>query len=260
MTRIPARCIREPMSRWRTRYAPYLDQLRGVRAAFIVLFSLPRAGRRELWIGDSHAAAIVFGPTWAEFLSGPRGELVLRWGPRLMYSLATKGFPTRVTRFAGLVARCGRRDSFAPIFVAGELDWRNALASHPESDMAFVGEYLDAAVAVANRMKASTAYILVPPPGRPRVDIDPSFPTAGSDEQRLAAFHSLRMALHDASGSRDRLVLIDLTDVLAGTDGWMRPEYTEDGVHTDSSARGAIRAALRANPRIRTGQSDDQPG
>jgi hypothetical protein len=235
--------------------APYVDQLSAVRAVFIVLLSLPRARRREVWIGDSHAAAMVVGPTWAELLSGPRGEIVIRVGARLMYSLATRGFPARVTRFAALVARCGRRDSFAPLFVAGEIDVRNALAARQPVDFTFVGRYVDAAVDVADRMKASTAYIVVPPPPRPLVDIDPSFPTAGTDEQRLSAFGGLRRALHDATRGRDRVVLIDLTDQLAGPDGWMRPEYTRDGCHTYFPAHPVIRNALRADPRVRTGQS-----
>lgn len=239
------------LARWR----PYLEQVAAVRALLVTLWSLPRRGRREVWIGDSHAAAFVVGPGWALFLAGPRRELVLRVGARLMYSLANRGFPRKVTVFARFVGRFGRRDAFAPIFVAGEIDVRNSLPEQGIADLGFVRTYLATVVGIARTMRSGSAYVLVPPPPAPRERIDAQFPSVGTDAERLAAFRALRDELVVAAADEPAVVLLDLTDALAGPDGFLRADVSDDGCHVSPGAHALVRDRLHALPQFVTGQS-----
>ena len=141
MTRIPACWIPwaiEPLAHSQ-RSLPRPAE--GCPGCLSVLFFLPRAAapascRSATAVGRRSSLAPP-GPG----SSAARGVgLVLRWGPRLMYSLATErvydeGHPGLLASWLDAAHRTARRRSSS----AGELDWRNALASHPQSDVAFVG-------------------------------------------------------------------------------------------------------------------------
>jgi hypothetical protein len=236
-----------------TRLRPYTDQVGALRALGVTVWALLRGARREVWIGDSHAAALLVGPTWANFLTGPRGEIVLRAGARLMYSLAHRGFPPRVTRFVK-VSRWGRRDSFVPVFVAGEIDVRNALAARPDSDYAFVDAYVGTVAGLAQQMRASRAHVVVPPPPRPADELVAGYPHVGSDTERLRAFARLREELAAAAARRAGVVLIGLTDAVAGPDRVVRPEVSDAGCPTHPVGHPVIRQAIAAHPDFRSGQ------
>jgi hypothetical protein len=203
-----------------------------------------RRRRTELWIGDSHAMALNRKATNSMFFRGPEGQLVLRAGPRLMYSLAKKGFPPRVMRVARLINRFGRPGSLVPIFVAGEIDLRAHLPKRPDAPLDWISEYVDHCMEVARLLKADrVGFFVTPPP----VDVPPEdiwFPILGTIEARVAIHRRLRAALVESVSAQPDAILIDLTDALARSDGAMPVEFTYDGVHTNLAAVRRVRSRI----------------
>lgn len=206
--------------------------------------SVWQGSRVELWVGDSHAMSfnrrIVFGME----MVGPEGQVILRAGTRLMRSFARDGFGAGVERRIARTARRARPGQVLPFFVAGEIDVRAHLADHPDGDFAFVGSFVDRCRALAEELAAPAAYLVVPPPpgASPRED----YPLVGSAADRLAAFSRLRDALVSEVDARPDAVLIDATDLLAGPDGLIRPELTDDGCHTNLRGVALVRSRVRA--------------
>jgi hypothetical protein len=191
-----------------------------------------RGGPVELWIGDSHAMTFNRDVLFGMFMPAPDGQFVLRAGTRLMRSFARDGFGPEVERRVARVADRGQPGAVRPFFVAGEIDVRAHLADHPDEDFEFVAQYVDRCRELAAVLAAPVTHVVVPPPPSanvPRAD----YPVAGTAEQRLAAFVRLREALIREVGTRVDVRLVDATDLLAGPDGAIRPELTDDGCHTN---------------------------
>jgi len=217
-------------------------KLEGVRAWLALLVALVTGRPTELWIGDSHALCFNQPVSLAMFVRGPSGQLILRVGARLMWSLAQKGYPPRVRRVAR-VAGLGSRGSFVPVFVAGEIDVRCHLPGR-DPDFGFVGAYVDRAMAIAETLHADRAVFVVPPPPSatcPNID---EFPIKGTIGDRVEAFGALRTALAEAVAGRPRAELLDVTDALGANDGSMRQDLTDDGCHTNSLGVAIVRARV----------------
>lgn len=216
------------------------DKLRG-RLSFLLawpalLVLMRRRRPTELWIGDSHAMTFNRHIDYSTFMLTRRGQLILRVGPRLMFSLASKGFPERVDRAARLAERFGRADALYPVFCAGEIDVRNHLTEHPETDYAFVEQYVEQCRSLARRLRATRLAVVVPPPP---CDVDPRYawwPVIGTIEQRVQVHGRLRAALAASAARHDDVVLLDFTDLLADADGKMPMELSTEGVHTNAVA------------------------
>lgn len=212
--------------------------------AWVVFASSFRPGsRRELWIGDSHAASFTRGGSYAMFLPAPGGVLVLRTGARLMYSLAKNGFPPRVLRLFRVIRLLGRPNSFAPVFVAGEIDVRNHLARHRDSDLTFVVDYVARAADLAASIGADRFYFVVPPPPA-STELIVGLPHVGTDADRLAAFQRLRSALTDAVAAVSGATCLDFTPALSGEDGLLEPRLTDDGCHVNDEGRRIVRSRI----------------
>lgn len=210
-----------------------------------LLFAMRRRRRRtELWIGDSHAMALNRKATNSMFCRGPEGQLILRAGARLMYSLARNGFPERVLRVARFVNRFGRPGALVPIFVAGEIDLRAHLPKRPDAPLDWIAGYVDHCTQVARLLKADrVGFFVTPPP----VDVpaeDIWFPILGTIEERVAIHRRLRDALAAVVSRTPNAMLLDLTDTLARPDGGMPVELTYDGVHTNLAAVARVRARI----------------
>jgi hypothetical protein len=199
-----------------------------------------RSRRSELWIGDSNAMSVNREVSNSNFMRAPEGQLVLRTGARLMFSLARKGFHPRVMRVARFVNRFGRPGALVPIFVAGEIDVRAHLPKRPDAPLDFVEDYIERCMEVARLLKADRVGILVT---QPPVDIPEQswFPVAGTIEERVAAHRRLREAIISAVAKVPEAILIDLTDVLADDTGKMPIELTMDGAHSNPEGIARIR-------------------
>jgi hypothetical protein len=226
------------------------DRIRG-KLLFLVawptlLVAMRRRSRRtELWIGDSHAMSVNREVTNSSFMRGPHGQLILRVGARLMYSIAQNGFPPRILRLARFVSRFGRRGALVPIFLTGEIDVRVHLPAHPDAPLDWVAEYVQRCTALADELKADRfAFFVTTPPVDVEED-DAWFPVSGTIHQRVEAHGRLRKALTSAVELVPAATLIDLTDDLTGPDGAMPAEWTMDGAHTNTETAARIRACLK---------------
>jgi hypothetical protein len=205
----------------------------------------------ELWIGDSHAMSFNRRIVMGAFLTGPDGQVILRVGPRLMWSLGTKGFPPRVLKVARLVGRRGVPGAVVPFFVAGEIDVRCHLASHPDETFEFVDTYVQQCRSVSALMGATRTVIVVPPPPCDysdvdgAVDLDP-YRIVGSLDERLRAFRGLRSALAGAVAGHPGVDLLDCTDLLADSAGVMQSDLTDDWCHTNVRGVELVRARVRS--------------
>jgi hypothetical protein len=222
-----------------------LGKLLFLRAWPRLLRAMRATGPTEFWIGDSHAMSVNRELTNSMFMVAPEGQIILRAGPRLMASIAAKGFPTRVERLAGLVHRCGRRGAFVPIFSAGEIDMRAHLAKRPDDDFSWVATYVARCADMAAKLRGTRFGIMVPAPPVDVADETIWFPVVGSFGERLAIHGRLRRALATAVAATPHGVLIDCTEALTGPDGGMPLQYTVDGVHTNARAIAIVRAELR---------------
>lgn len=217
-------------------------RVRGLRAWAALLVAMRRRKRAtELWIGDSHALSFNDKVSMTAFSRGPEGQIVRRLGPRLMWSIAQKGFPPRVHRLVAVVGRWGVPGSIVPVFVAGEIDVRCHLADH-EADFGFVEDYVARCQELAATMRARrTVYAVPPPPSEACPSIE-QFPVRGTIAERVKGFNSLREALADAVARTPGAELLDATDGLTRDDGSIRPELTDDGCHTNLEGMHIVRA------------------
>jgi hypothetical protein len=243
----PVEDPRHVISKW---HEPHrlIDRIIG-KLLFLVaspslIVAMRRRRRTELWIGDSHAMALNRKATNSMFCRGSEGQLILRAGPRLMYSLARKGFPPRVMRVARLVNRFGRPGSLVPLFVAGEIDLRAHLPKRPDAPLDWIADYVGHCMEVGRLLKADrVGFVATPPPVDVSAD-DIWFPIVGTIEERVAIHRRLRDALAKSVSATPNGVLLDLTETLARPDGAMPVEFTYDGVHTNLAAVARVRAEI----------------
>jgi hypothetical protein len=223
-------------------WVPTIKRLRKVRAWSALLVAMRRRSRAaELWIGDSHALSYNQRVHQSNFVKVRGGPIVLRVGPRLMWSLAEKGFPARVHHIARIVSRFGVAGSIVPVFVAGEIDVRCHLAGRPE-DFRFVTRYVDRCREVAHTLGAARLVFAVPPPPSADCPNVEEFPIRGTIGERVTAFDSLRRALVDAVAATPGAELLDATDDLRAKDGALRSDLTDDGCHVNLDGVVVVRA------------------
>ncbi len=225
------------------------DRIRGKLLFLLAWPSLVWAMRRrkrrtELWIGDSHAMTVNRQVTNGMFLRAPEGQLILRDGARLMYSIARKGFTPRVMRVARFVNRFGRPGALVPIFLAGEIDVRVHLAERLDSSFDWVDGYVRHCAEVARLLKADRMgfFVTMPPVDVPEADV--WFPINGTIGERVEAHRKLREALTRSVEPIQDATLVDLTDQLADTAGALPVESTFDGAHTNLETVARIRAGV----------------
>jgi hypothetical protein len=225
------------------------DRIRGkllfLRAWPSLLIAMRRRNRRtELWIGDSHAMCVNRRVTNGMFMRGPDGQLILRDGARLMYSIGRNGFSPRVMRVARFVNRFGRSGALVPIFLAGEIDVRVHLADRLESPFDWVAQYVQRCMEIARLLKADRVgfFVTTPPVDVPEADV--WFPITGTIEERIEAHTRLREALTDSVEATQGAVLVDMTGMLTDPSGAMPVEFTFDGAHTNHEAVARIRARI----------------
>ncbi|HEY0904800.1 MAG TPA: hypothetical protein VGE14_13020 [Marmoricola sp.] len=212
----------------------------------VFLWTLWFGPARELWIGDSHTVSFNRPPTYGTFVTGPQGQIIHRLGARLMWSLAENGFPRSSQRLAWLARRLGRQHRFVPMFLTGEVDVRCHLAGRPDEDYAFVAAYVDRCVELGRRFRAQKIVVVVPPPPCDWPPAEAAYPILGTIEQRLEVFGRLRTALQLAVAATPGVSLLDFTDLIAGPDGALRLDYTDDGCHTNGPVIALARRRVHA--------------
>lgn len=207
----------------------------------------------ELWVGDSHAQHFNSGQrVHARLFRGREGQFIYHHGPRLMYSIATRGFDARVVSFVKVLAKLTPPGRLIPIFVAGEIDVRCHLvpqSSSPHFSFDFVDAYVARAAAIADLLNAPAVVLAVHPPSSPMAPDRPDYPVRGSGKARLEMSERLRAevrrAVKDRSGPRP-VLLLDATSDLADAQGALLPGVTDDWIHTNSTGVSLVRRHVRS--------------
>lgn len=210
----------------------------------------------DLWIGDSHAPFLnECWPVRSRSMTRIHDhEFVWHVGPRLMWSIANKGFPPEVRLVARLLHRFGTSRHRSLIVVFGEIDVRVHLVgaqARSGPSMSFVREYVDQCLLLARTMHADRVLVAVPVPPGDSFDDDPNFPRSGTLAERIGAFRLLRKALVAAvetAGAEPTTLLLDCTEELADSDGSLRIDLTDDGCHVNHSGAEVVRVCLQALP------------
>lgn len=216
---------------------------------------LARAIRRgpvvSVWIGDSHSLFFNGKPDSPFLTRGDNGHFVWHLGPRLMWSLGSRGYPARLRAAARAVRRIGGSSaSVVPILTAGEIDVRCHLGARPsdsDADFSFVGAYVSQGRGLARTLGAESVVFVVPVPPGADWTVHTRFPIRGSLSERLAAFAALRAALADAvarAPGLPRAYLLDATDLLADQGGQLDPRLTSDGCHVDADGAALVHQRL----------------
>ena len=160
-----------------------------------------------------------------------------------MYSLAVSGFPAWSRWFAWAVGRLCRPGQIRPIFMAGEIDVRVHLVEHAQDGLGFVPTYVAKCRELTGLLRAEQFVLALPPPPCDMTGFRAWYPVVGSLEERLTAWRMLRTAVVDAAESQGARVL-DFSPDVAGPDGSLRPDLSDDGAHTNQAAIPLIRAAV----------------
>ncbi len=224
---------------------------RGIRVG-VFMWSVLRRKSDELWIGDSHAVLLNTGDFPIPVLSAVDGGRRYIWhlGPRLLYSIATNGFPPLVCRVARMAGRLRASQQLTCVFVFGEIDTRCHLAPRMRDGLPpnLAADYLDAVLGLARSVGSNRTFVVVPPPPSGLIKDHAQFPIAGTLEERQLAHQWLAEALVAAVGKRadPSCELLDLRQSLADADGLLRPELTYDGCHTNDAGRQAVRRQYEA--------------
>lgn len=217
-------------------------------------WQLQRAVRRDgvvqLWVGDSHARYYTGLRRIRRLQRAGDGVFACHAGARLMRSLALRGFPDRVV--ALLAGLRGSPAEVVPLFVAGEIDVRCHLVPRHlagELDLGFVQAWVDRCCDLAAEAGARRAGIVVPPPPGEDVPELAGLPVRGTLAERVEVFALLRGELAAAVRRTSTAVdcrLVDATDLLAGPDGGLRRELTDDGCHTNPAGAALVRGRAAA--------------
>ncbi len=229
-----------------------LNALRSAVAFGMLVVSVRRNSLTELWIGDSHAQHFNRGRTPARLFRGRDGQFVYHHGPRLMYSIASRGFDRQVLSFARLVRGVSPPGRLLLVLTAGEIDVRCHLvpqSSRPGFSFDFVDAYVSRAAALADVLGAETVVLAMHPPVSPSAPDRREYPVRGSGEDRIAMSEQLRREVHRAAashaGAPPHIVVLDATDELADRSGALRSEVTDDEIHTNAAGIAVVRARLR---------------
>lgn len=222
-------------------------RLQDLKALGGLLFAAGRSAGVELWLGDSHALHFNGLAAGSALRRAAPGRYVWHLGPRLMYSLSTRGFPSSVARLAPVLRLLSGRGELTVFFVAGEIDVRCHLAGRA-GDLDFVRGYLDQARAVAGEMGAASVVFVAPPPPSSTCPVVPGYPVVGTLGERLEAFHRLRAELAAAVGAVAAVTppatFVDLTEVLLEPAGGLDARLTDDGIHTNAGGVELVQARL----------------
>lgn len=196
-------------------------------------------------IGDSHASFLV-GREPKEILKSQQGDLVLWLGPRLMYSVAHRGF-----EFTWRQTWALRRLNFSTlVFVLGEIDVRMYLGQEPHErfrNPLWVKRYCEKICELKSRYRAKRAIIVSPVPPSDLGYDNPRFPRVGTLQARVNGLEWLRAELERNSRGFDAhgVALVDPTVELVDESGQLNAVYTDDGVHLNESGARIVLDRVR---------------
>lgn len=199
-----------------------------------------------IWIGDSHAHFIANnGEPLKRVTLTNNNHLVVYLGPRLLYSVATKGFQFdyMTTAILHLASQ-----SQPVVLVFGEIDCRVHLVSKvkPLEQNIFDGiasNFLDNVNGMVRQFNFGEPILLSPVPPSDLGQSLNKYPRNGSILQRISVTRSLTAALIKTASSH--CICLDLSQLLSDDIGALRSSLTDDGVHTNTRGSKLVLEQLR---------------
>lgn len=242
---------------WARRTRDYLISA----TTFVRLVADLALGRvREVWVGDSHTVHINREFVTANLLRGTRpGVYVVHLGSRLMFSIATNGYPTWSLRVLRLIATGSRRP--IPMYVClGEIDVRCHLAKHGSPGawpLTFVDGFVARTADLAHELGFQTVvFVAPPPPCLDHLNVG-SLPVIGDFPTRVSAFDALRGELATACARRsDDVRLVDATPLLFDPVLGIRDGLTDDQCHVNPTGARLVRGEVDALWTVGDGAAD----
>ena len=200
-----------------------------------------------IWIGDSHAHFIANNKEPLKRVAVTNNNhLVIYLGPRLLYSVATKGF--QFNYMAKAILHLASQ-SQPVIFVFGEIDCRVHLVSKvkPLGQDIFDGiaaNFLYTVKGMVRQFNLGEPILLSPVPPSDLGQSSNNYPRNGSILQRIAVTRSLTDALIKTASSH--CICLDLSHLLSDDIGALRSSLTDDGVHTNTKGSQLVLEQLRS--------------
>jgi lysophospholipase L1-like esterase len=205
---------------------------------------------KEVWAGDSNSQLIPDTRMGAPLRHVADGVWACHLGPRLQYSIATKGLNPAFVKVLARIGRLKGARDIVWIYSFGEIDVRCKLV--PKMDQPgtfdFTTQYLERMREVARVSGVDRIVILVPHPESDIALEQIGFPVVGTLEERVECMRRLHAAMHASaaqlSAGTPRVLLMDNTAAMSDERGvWLR-DYTYDGLHTNNAGRALVRSAL----------------
>lgn len=182
-----------------------------------------------LIVGDSHAVSFY---NYFCKMDVEHSCLLFWLGPRLMYSIAKKGFDLSIPQV--LLFRLWKPDYL--VLLLGEIDVRTQLADMRkgrELPIDWISSYLYAAVELARKIGEPKILFVEPVAQTDSSNNDPRFPRVGSLSRRIEAHgeivKSMRSLLPLTEYSDSKFIPISYP--ISTSEGVLKSEFTDDGCH-----------------------------
>jgi hypothetical protein len=205
---------------------------------------------KEVWAGDSNSQLIPDVKMGAPLRHVADGVWACHLGPRLQFSIATKGLnPAFIKILARIGKLKGARD-IVWVYSFGEIDVRCKLVPKMDDPGAFdfTARYLERMREVAQVSGVDRIVILLPNPESDIALEQIGFPVVGTLEERVECMRrlwaSMRASAERLPEGTPRVLLLDNEAAMADERGIWRREFTYDGLHTNNAGRALVRGAL----------------
>jgi len=225
---------------------PIIQYLLNRLSIIVLTLKSLRKSKQEIYlvVGDSHSCYIS-NTKLVRFAEGPFGFFSFWVGPRLMYSIAHKGFPVSRMEKSAL-----KRMNFSAIcFSFGEIDIRAHLAENPDflhASTNWINLYIMKCIEFANDVCGKLAVIIIPPPPSDWAFDNISFPKRGDLQQRVSAHNTVRKLLLQSASDTRNITAIDLTNEFSDQQGELSRQFSDDGCHINFHGASMIHSAIKS--------------
>lgn len=205
---------------------------------------------REVWAGDSNSQLIPDVKMGAPLRHVADGVWACHLGPRLQYSIATKGLNPAFLKILARVGKLKGARDIVWVYSFGEIDVRCKLVPKMDEPGAFdfTAPYLERMREVARVSGVDRIVVLVPHPESDIALEQIGFPVVGTLEERVECMRRLHASMHASAavlpGDGPRVLLMDNTAAMSDERGVWRRDFTYDGLHTNNAGRALVRGAL----------------
>ena len=208
---------------------------RSIMAFTIVVGIVAKRKPSEIWIGDSHVHYLAnSGAKLRRYSITPDNRLVIWIGPKLLYTVSTKGFKLdRLTKLLLLIAR----KNLNVFILLGEIDCRVHLVPKTMAlgQVAFDSiaiDYKRETLKMVAKYKLANVTVLTPVPQSDFGLDNPAYPRRGTLADRILVTNLLTDSLLRLIS--DNFNVINLSTILSNQVGKLNPSLSDDGIHVNA--------------------------